>query len=469
MTNATKGIDPSKDWKVFENFVASLKPEPGQLGGRYFKASDAATYTMNDIVKSFQGHFNKLPDTQVGKSKQILSAIKSLDQTANEELSRKNWFVQLCTFIKRFFGNWSFNRDKALTNIEAEIQRRKSIPFRLEKNLRFAKEQQANEKPEKFTLSDRVIPDRIECNGSIKKLRCKEKTILGKQVGISSCEGLRNSMQDRDFAEEVTFYIKDKKIIAQVYGVFDGHGGGDEAAEFVQSNLTDFLVEAIEDHNKESLTQEGIWNALKACFKKLDEQVYEQNKVLYPLPSNLDDPDWIVPPGTTVTIAMILEGNLWVANAGDSRAILCDNGTVTQLSEDAKPDIERFARGVEKLGGTIYFDDESKIDRVEHEIAVTRAIGDRWIKGKNAVDGQCLCCISPNPKITCVPLDAKQNGYLILACDGIFDVASTLQVVDAVNKSGAAKETPELIAKRLVYSALKSESQDNLTAIVVKL
>ena len=135
------------------------------------------------------------------------------------------------------------------------------------------------------------------------------------------------------------------------------------------------------------------------------------------------------------------------------------DGKTTQASEDAKPYIERYKKKVEKLGG--YVLDE----RVNGVLAVARAIGDRHIVGD--IEGQ--CCVSPSPKITCYSLKDFENGFLVLACDGLYDVSSSNEAGLYVQLMANRKITAGKMAHQLVYSALSNESKDNVSVMVVGL
>ena len=193
----------------------------------------------------------------------------------------------------------------------------------------------------------------------------------------------------------------------------------------------------MEKQCQNGLNDEGIFYALKECFKRLDE-------------------DFQGTAGATATVALILDGKVWVANVGDSRTILVKNdGTSRQASEDAKPDIPRYKRKIEKLGGFV----SDGLPRVNSRIAVARAIGDKDVIGSTGV-----CVMSPSPKITCFPLDFD---YAILACDGLYDVATTNEVGAAV--VGTKNESAEMQAKRLVHAAIElCGSSDNVSVMVIK-
>ncbi len=233
-------------------------------------------------------------------------------------------------------------------------------------------------------------------------------------------------MEDEHLVSSFDLLVEGKTYPVRLFGIFDGHGGS-AASQFVKSNLERVLSQTLNETCASTLTDEAVWNALKLAFVCLDKEFGTRVS------------------GTTATVAMILDNKLWVANTGDSRTIL-DNGL--QLSEDAKPTDIRYRRGIEKRGCFVAF------GRINARLAVARAIGDNLIGPINA-----------RPKITAIPL--PKDTHLILACDGIYDVASTRQIAAAVQASGHL--SPQEIAASLVYSAYQAGSTDNLSALVVRL
>lgn len=58
------------------------------------------------------------------------------------------------------------------------------------------------------------------------------------------------------------------------------------------------------------------------------------------------------PGGSTAVTAIVIDGkDLWVANLGDSRAVICRNKIAEQLTVDHEPHSER--RRIEKQGGFV--------------------------------------------------------------------------------------------------------------------
>lgn len=270
-----------------------------------------------------------------------------------------------------------------------------------------------------------------------------EETRVGNyEVGISHFIGYRDAMEDEHLATSFDLVIGDRHYPIQLFGIFDGHGGP-LVARYMSDNLRRKLNETLYEFNRAGLTEAGIWKALKMTFVRLNEDLKN-------LPGQVASQQ-----GSTATVAMILDNKLWTANVGDSRTVLNNNGTVEQLSYDAKPEDPRIRRKIENRGGQVIV---NGIPRVNGDLGVGTAIGDLRLNG----------AVSARPTITCKPLaDIQAGSHLILACDGIYDVARTVDIVNAAhaNRNLSAGR----LAEKIVYSAFQSRSTDNLSAMVVKI
>ena len=71
-------------------------------------------------------------------------------------------------------------------------------------------------------------------------------------------------------------------------------------------------------------------------------------------------------------VALIHNKKLYVANAGDSRCVLCRKGESLEMSFDHKPEDEIEKTRIEKAGGKITMD-----GRVNGGLNLSRAIGMR--------------------------------------------------------------------------------------------
>lgn len=213
-------------------------------------------------------------------------------------------------------------------------------------------------------------------------------------------------------------------------------------ADFAKKNLVKHLKTRLEEFNRNGLQDVGIWNALKVALVDLSRS-YEGNRS-----------------GATANVCLQIGNKVWMANVGDSRAILIKpDGAAVQLTEDQKPFMEKYQRGIEKRGHTVDFDDNF-IPRIDRDLAVARSLGDHNLRGG----------ASPRPKITLYELPEGSNScYLLQACDGIWDVASTDQVGQLAFQQIKKGRSLPVTAADIVKAAFQTGSRDNMTVMLRKL
>ncbi|KAL3423241.1 protein phosphatase 2C [Phlyctema vagabunda] len=140
---------------------------------------------------------------------------------------------------------------------------------------------------------------------------------------------------------------------------------------------------------------------------------------------------------------------LYTANVGDARIVLCRNGKALRLSYDHKGSDENEGKRVANAGGLILN------NRVNGVLAVTRALGDAYMKD----------LVTGHPYTTETVIQADVDEFIILACDGLWDVCSDQEAVDLIRST----QDPINAAKQLVDHALARFSTDNLSCMVVRL
>ena len=72
------------------------------------------------------------------------------------------------------------------------------------------------------------------------------------------------------------------------------------------------------------------------------------------------------------------------------------------------------------------------IQRVNGSLAVSRALGDyeyKQVEGK----GPCEQLVSPEPEVSIIDRDREGDQFVVLACDGIWDVMSNEELADFVH------------------------------------
>lgn len=149
---------------------------------------------------------------------------------------------------------------------------------------------------------------------------------------------------------------------------------------------------------------------------------------------------------------------LYTSNVGDLRIVLCRAGKLYRLSYDHKASDPNEIQRVRDEGGLIVK------NRVNGVLAITRSLGDSYIK--NLVTGK--------PFTTATEI-TNEDEFLILACDGVWDVITDQQacrfVQDFFNSQRIEKQPydPSLAAKKLCNLALEKATTDNITVMVVRL
>uniref|UniRef100_A0A5K3F6M3 protein-serine/threonine phosphatase n=1 Tax=Mesocestoides corti TaxID=53468 RepID=A0A5K3F6M3_MESCO len=153
-----------------------------------------------------------------------------------------------------------------------------------------------------------------------------------------------------------------------------------------------------------------------------------------PRPVGFSEPG--VDSGTTACVALVLPeldeetGQqrvcLYVANAGDSRAVLCRAGAAVELSEDHKPEDDLEKARIYAAGGTVTAD-----GRVNDGLNLSRAIGDHIYKRRTDLK-MADQMITALPDVTRSELMPGADEFLVIACDGIWNSMTSQAVVDFV-------------------------------------
>ncbi|PWA85926.1 putative protein phosphatase 2C 13 [Artemisia annua] len=129
-----------------------------------------------------------------------------------------------------------------------------------------------------------------------------------------------------------------------------------------------------------------------------------------------------------------------------------------QMSNDHRPSSLKEKKRVEELGG--YFED----GYLNGELAVTRALGDRFMKSPTG--NKSKSPLIAEPEMTQMML-TNDDEFMIIGCDGIWDVMSNEEAVGLVRRQLIQHNDPQRCATELINQALRLQTSDNLTAIVV--
>uniref|UniRef100_T1JKV7 protein-serine/threonine phosphatase n=1 Tax=Strigamia maritima TaxID=126957 RepID=T1JKV7_STRMM len=173
--------------------------------------------------------------------------------------------------------------------------------------------------------------------------------------------------------------------------------------------------------------------------------------------------------GCTAVVALLRNDELFVANAGDSRCVVCRNGKAIEMSRDHKPEDDLERNRIENAGGSVTLD-----GRVNGGLNLSRAIGDHSYKKNEKLDAK-EQMISALPDIRTLTIDSQQDEFMVVACDGIWNFMSSQSVIDFVRERLVAdREKLSTICEELFDKCLSPTTIgdgtgcDNMTCIVVK-
>lgn len=223
-------------------------------------------------------------------------------------------------------------------------------------------------------------------------------------------------------------------------GVFDGHGG-----KAVSNYLKKYLPLAIiNNFNKEKISSKFFCNIYNNIQKKME----------------VTFPRLIKRCGSTACICIHFMHNnknkLCVVNVGDSRAIICNKFNIAvPLTIDHKPGQIMERKRIEYLGGTIEYDGSDW--RIEN-LSLSRAFGDCDAKPY----------VTHEPEVFSIDISSKDK-FIIVACDGVWDVLSNQEAIDFVINLLSDKSYTGNYAKDLSIYAYNKGSSDNITIIIYML
>jgi len=180
--------------------------------------------------------------------------------------------------------------------------------------------------------------------------------------------------------------------------------------------------------------------------------------------------------GCTAVCILLTSDEIVCGNAGDSRAVLCRGGLPVELSQDHKPNDATERERIEAAGGRI---EEIPVGtrvhyRVNGNLNLSRAIGDLEYKKKPELgpERQMICS---TPDIVKMPRN-KDDDFVVLACDGVWDVKTNAEVCSFVDKRLAAGEEIVPILEALLDACIAEDPKkthglggDNMTCMIVQL
>lgn len=253
---------------------------------------------------------------------------------------------------------------------------------------------------------------------------------------VHAIRNTRRKMEDRHMILKEFNQLLGLKdgVDREYYAVFDGHGGVD-AATYAATHLHIILSQ------QEALKSDAA-TAFKSSFRQTDD--------MFKIKAKRER----LRSGSTGVAALLTSDRLTVSWLGDSQAMLVRQGEPVTLMDPHKPEREDEKKRIEDLGGCIAF---MGCWRVNGTYAVSRAIGDFDQKPY----------VSNEADSTSVQLSGDED-YILLACDGFFDVVRPGDVPGLVLEAlREGRGSGENVAQSLVAQAKAAGSSDNITVLLV--
>lgn len=232
------------------------------------------------------------------------------------------------------------------------------------------------------------------------------------------------------------------------FTVFDGHGGN-LVSTTSEARLLPTLFATPTFQLVDKVTYEGLHTALHDAFINLDRELRTDPKL-----SSGEDVS-----GSTATTVLVTPTNIIFANLGDSRSLLVRNGKVFFATEDHKPSNEHESKRIVAAGGRVV------LGRVNGTLAVSRALGDFNYKTATTLHTNAQM-VSPVPHINAMPRE-DTDEFLVLACDGIWDVLTCDQVANFIADHLKAGIDAREICERCLDYCLHKGSKDNMSIVLV--
>ena len=239
------------------------------------------------------------------------------------------------------------------------------------------------------------------------------------QVGFKTDKGKK-----RDRNEDSLFVMPQEDI----YIVADGVGGqnsGELASSMAVKSIAEYIkARPLHDINDE----EALKRYFLECMKHANQTIYRMAQLTTENAGM----------ATTAVLLHLKGSSAYIVNVGDSRAYICRDGKIHQVTED-----HTYVNELVK-GGSIT---KAQAESHPQKNMITRALG-----GEDKV----------------LPdfyrLETQKNDIIILCTDGLYGELSAEDICGMA----AASSSMSVLGKNLVQCANRNGGNDNITVICIK-
>lgn len=290
----------------------------------------------------------------------------------------------------------------------------------------------------------------------------------GLRYALCSMQGWRVEMED---AHAIRIDLGPCLKKCSYFAVFDGHAG-DFVSNYISENLIDTILElwlnsctndAITKVNSEKKVSDSDLVCQLTDISELDRFKKNIKEGFLKIDSSMrDHPKFLSGEersGTTAVTAFVTPQTIIFANCGDSRAVLASNKTVRFGTYDHKPCNEEEKKRIENAGGSVM------IRRVNGSLAVSRALGDYDYKNVSGLPPT-EQLVSAEPDLSVMDR-SEEDEFLILACDGVWDVMTNEEVVSYIYSRLLINDNLQKVCEELLETCLAKGSRDNMSVILI--
>ncbi|XP_026867369.2 protein phosphatase 1B [Electrophorus electricus] len=274
------------------------------------------------------------------------------------------------------------------------------------------------------------------------------------RYGLSSMQGWRVEMED---AHTAAIGLPHGLDDWSFFAVYDGHAGS-RVANYCAKHLLEHIVAAgsAEELRRagapspDAPAVEAVKGGIRAGFLRIDEHM----RSFTDLRNGMDRS------GSTAVAVLLSPAHAYFINCGDSRALLCRDGHVRFSTLDHKPCNPREKERIQNAGGSVM------IQRVNGSLAVSRALGDydyKCVEGKGPTEQ----LVSPEPEVFEIMRAEAEDEFVVLACDGIWDVMSNEELCAFVRARLEVSDDLEKVCNEVVDTCLHKGSRDNMSVVLV--
>lgn len=209
-----------------------------------------------------------------------------------------------------------------------------------------------------------------------------------------------------------------------MFGVADGMGGhkaGEVASELAVQELVEYF-------NQHSDSGTVVSELLAAGVRSANHVVYNQAL----------NRETLRGMGTTITVGVVRDHNIYVANVGDSRAYLLRKDIFTRLTSDHSLVFELVQQGG--------ISPEEAFQHPQRNV-LTRALG-----------------TSPEVEVDIIEMELYQGDLLLFCTDGLSGLVREEEIATILKNN----EFPAVLGK-LLEAALERGGQDNISMVLVEI